>query len=357
MNIPRISFLFVFVALQLAAAEFTVRIVDGLGRPVPAVNVEVYCDSKTAELRPLQFMSDQNGAIHGTYDDGMCKPASVSIEKQGYQGYLTGFRDRYILQRVLSEPDLPRIARLPGDELEQELSEALAGAPSSYRKFADSIFYYEAQLRPALWDLARHPELTLRVRQTLSMIAAPDDLHLIMRLDPPPAAGAFGDRWRYQVATSLVNPDSEEEWSFLRRCAFNEFDDRWADAGAIQTLKLTASQRSQTILEEAKKANPTRAAQIEKALAYIRANPIALANADLEALGKAVAQVVTIGNWGGNGAPRFNQAGDKALIDFTFQTAEDRYGYTATFHRAEGLWTLRGVHESYQAFAANAVVK
>jgi hypothetical protein len=246
MKVRKISFLFVFVVLQLAAAEFTIRIVDGLGRPVPAVNLEVYCDSKTAELRPLQFMSDQDGAIHGTYDEGMCKPPSVSIEKQGYQSYFTGFRDRYILQRVLSEPDLPRIVRLPADELQRELSEALAGDPSSDRKFADSIFYYEAQLRPALWTLARQPELTLRVRQMLSMIAAPEDLHLIMKLDAPPTAGGFGDRWRYQVATSLVNPDREEEWSFLRRCAFNEFNDRWVDAGAIQEADRITTQPDNT---------------------------------------------------------------------------------------------------------------
>jgi hypothetical protein len=59
-----------------------------------------------------------------------------------------------------------------------------------------------------------------------------------MQLSRPPESSIFGDRWRYAVATSLVSPDDEDEWSFLRRCALNEFNDRWVDAGAIQTLKL-----------------------------------------------------------------------------------------------------------------------
>jgi hypothetical protein len=74
-------------------------------------------------------------------------------------------------------------------------------------------------------------------------------------------------------------------------------------------------------------------------------------NADLKALAEYVAKLLTIGTWKGNGSQRFNRAGDKALIDFTFQTAEDHLVYTATFHRIDGLWTLRGANETFQAFA------
>jgi len=80
------------------------------------------------------------------------------------------------------------------------------------------------------------------------MIGVLDDLHLVMQLVSASGSRGFPERRRYVVATALVNPDDEEERSFLRRCALNEFDDRWVDAGAIQTLKLTASLRSRMIL-------------------------------------------------------------------------------------------------------------
>ena len=128
---------------------------------------------------------------------------------------------------------------------------------------------------------------------------------------------------------------------------------RWVDAGAIQTLKLIGSPRSQRILEEAQQRNQSRARQISGALDYIKSNPGILADADLEALAKRVAAVIKIGDWKGNGTPRLNEAGDKALVDFTFQTSTDRLVYTATFHRRDGAWTLRGAHETSQAFVVS----
>ena len=189
------------------------------------------------------------------------------------------------------------------------------------------------------------------------MIGASEDLHLILHVAPPPASPGFPQRWRYAIATLLVGPDDEDEWSFLRRCALNEFDDRWVDAGAIQSLKLTASPRSRWILEEAQQKNPGQASRISNALDYIQSNPEPLADINLKALAERVAQVLKIGNWEGNGRPRFNEAGDKALVDFTFQTAMDRLGYTATFHRIDGIWKLRGANETYQAFAPQVPIR
>jgi len=48
--------------------------------------------------------------------------------------------------------------------------------------------------------------------------------------------------------------------------------------------------------------------------------------------------------------PRFNEAGNKALVDFTLLTSEDRYVYTATFHR-------RGAHETSQAFIISVLLR
>ena len=147
-----------------------------------------------------------------------------------------------------------------------------------------------------------------------------------------------------------VGTASEEEWAFLRKAAFNGFDDRWVDYGAIQTLKLIASPRSRQILEEAGQRNPERAEMVAAALDYIRSNPSPLSDGNLEVLAKRTAEVVKIGELEGVGPPQYNQAHDKALVDFLFLTGNDRLTYTATFHEVAGVWRLRGVRETMQAF-------
>ncbi len=246
------------------------------------------------------------------------------------------------------------VVNLDGDDQLREVRELLAGNGD---RFADSVFYYEARLRPALRTLAREPEVTTPARQLLSLIAVSEDLHLIMQLAPPPDSLSFPDRWRYGVAATLVSPDSEDEWSFLRRCALSEFNDRWVDAGAIQALKLTASTRSREILEEAQLKNQMRVRLIANALDYINSNPLPLADSDLPVLAKRVAQTLKIGTWEGNGSPRFNQSGDKALVGLTFQAGDDRLGYTATFHWIGGVWMLRGAHEAYQALTGSVAYR
>lgn len=346
------SLLVLAAVTPLSAADLSTQTVDGLGRPVPGVQVEISCMSPKRETIVLQFKSDENGMVYGTYDTALCTPSGASIEKEGYQSYFSGFRSQYVLRRQLSAQEVLRVAELDGASQERELRELLAGDFSGARdQFEDVVFSYEARLRPALRNLARDPLVTKRARDLLSLIAAPEDLHLIMQLAPPPQDSGFPERWRWALATALVNPDGEDEWSFLRWCALNEFNDRWVDAGAIQALKLTASPRSQRILEEAQQQNQFRARSIAGALDYIRSNPPILADTDLESLARRVADVIKIGTWKGNGSPRLNQAGEKALVDFNYQTSEDILVYTATFHKMDGAWILRGAHETYQAFA------
>ena len=89
--------------------------------------------------------------------------------------------------------------------------------------------------------------------------------------------------------TTLLNPDDEAEWTFLRSCAFKEFDEGWVDAGAIQSLRLSGSHRSEQILLEAQVKNPDRAESIARAIKYIESNAAPLRDRDLEVLGKRVA--------------------------------------------------------------------
>ncbi len=336
-----------FAAALPRAEEISVQTVDGLNRPADGVQVVVSCSESG---RFVNLESGTDGIARGTYDAARCTPTSVSIAKVGYQTYVSGFRPRYVLRSEHSPEDVARIAAMARDEQRRELRELLAGDFSvQWGEFEDAIFRQEARLRPALRDLAAEPEVTVRARQLLALIGAPEDVQFIMRLEPRPDSGVFAQRWRYDVATALVSPDSEEEWDFLARCARNEFNDRWVDEGAIQTLKLTPSARSEQILEEALKKNEFRARGLTSAIEYIKSGPAPLAGSDLAALARRVAQLIGRDIWQGNGSPLSNEAGDKALIDITLETGEDRYIYTATFHRAGDLWKLCGVRETLQA--------
>jgi hypothetical protein len=146
-----------------------------------------------------------------------------------------------VLRRNFSAEEVLRVAKLDPNIQQSNLRELLAGRfLGEEAQFRTSIFYYESRFLPSLRALAREPGVTEQARELLCMIGVPDDLRLIMRLPPPPASDGFPERWRYAVAAALVQPDTEAEWIFLRRCALNEFDDHRVDAGAIRALQLSA---------------------------------------------------------------------------------------------------------------------
>jgi hypothetical protein len=105
------------------------------------------------------------------------------------------------------------------------------------------------------------------------------------------------------------------------------------------------------MLEKVRRKNESRATAVSRAIEHIDSNPVPLTDSDLGALAKQVAKVLEIGSWEGNHTPKLNEAGDKALVDLTFQSGVDYLVYTATFHRTKGIWTLRGAHETRQRFS------
>jgi hypothetical protein len=252
-------------------------------------------------------------------------------------------------ERVLRAEDVRRVASLDGEPQRTALREVLAGHPFT-DEIPNAVFYYEARLRDPLRALLSDPKVGESAVRPLALIGVSEDLELIVQVGLPPRDGFFKNRWAYQVACALLEPGSEQEWAFLRKAALNEFEDRWVDAGAIQTLRLMASPRSQQILEEACTVNTYRAKSIARALEYINSNPPPLADENLEALAKRVAGTIKFGNWEGNGTPRYNQGKDKALIDSRHFNGEDRLTYTATFHLVSGVWRLRGLRETRQEY-------
>ena len=247
--------------------------------------------------------------------------------------------------------DVSRIAELKGEPQRKALRTVLTS--DSFlddEKNRDAVFFFEDRLRPGLRSLISDPKVGDWARYLLAQIGVAEDLGFIIS-SAPVVSKPLPNRWACWVACALLEPGSEEEWSFLRKCALNEYNDLWVDWGAIQTLKLIASPKSRSLLEDVGRNNEYRAKSVARALEYIQSNPPQLSGRDLEELAGRVAQAIRIGDWEGNRPPRYNQAGDKALVDLTFYSGSDSLTYTATFHKAESGWKLRGVRETYQAFA------
>ena len=222
------------------------------------------------------------------------------------------------------------------------------------RNAPDSIFYHERQLRPLLRSFLEDGETRDRAQRMLALIGDPEDLRLIIRLAPPPRTGPFSSRWAYGVAAALLEPSTEQEWAFLRQCALNGFDDRWVDAGAIQSLKLIASPRSLEILNDALQQNAFREKSAARAIAYIESNPLPLRDENLNQLADRVANAIKIGKLEEGRHIRYNEGGDKALVEWAYNAGEDRYVYTGTFHKVDGVWRLRGVRETLQQMILQA---
>jgi hypothetical protein len=250
-------------------------------------------------------------------------------------------------QQQDANQEVRRIAGLSGPSQLQALQALLANFPDD-PDFLGRIFYFENRLRPSLRALigdAKVGELALNL---LALVGVSQDLGLIVRSLPAFRAESSDNRWVYGLVCALVEPSSEMQWQFLRSAALNEYDDRWVEGGAIQTLKLIASDRSRRILEEMRGRDSDRESTLARALKYIESKPAPLLDRKLDRLAYRVAQAVKIGNWEGNSRPRYNQAGDKALVDAVFLAGRDRLTYTATFHRDHSVWRFKGVRETLQ---------
>jgi len=301
----KLLLLAVTMAWPLLGAEFSARIVDGLGRPVSDAIFEVEIPKKGAngkiqQTESLKLSSDQNGVVKGKYDEKSIpadKSLSVYVSREGYESYSTDLKSEYVLKRKFNPADVRRISRLAGDSQLNELKELLAGDFVSDDKheresLQDMVFYYERKLRPALRSLVQDARVGPQANEFLAFIGDPKDIQLIVRHAPTPRRKLFEDRWAYDVVCALLEPTSKEEWAFLRKCAVNEYDDLWVDAGAIDTLKLIASPQSLEILEEVRKKNPDRARSIDKAVEYIKSKPPPLGATNLLEAAKNVAEAI-----------------------------------------------------------------
>src|SRR5437773_2551812 len=220
------------MAWPLLGAEFSARIVDGLGRPVSDAIFEVEIPKKGAngkiqQTESLKLSSDQNGVVKGKYDEKSIpadKSLSVYVSRAGYESYSTDLKSEYVLRRKFNPADVRRISRLAGDIQLNELRELLAGDFESDNKreresLEELVFYYERKLRPALRSLVQDARVGPHASEFLAFIADPKDIQLLVQHARTPKRKLFEDRWAYGVVCALLEPTSEEEWTFLRKCA------------------------------------------------------------------------------------------------------------------------------------------
>jgi len=183
-------------------------------------------------------------------------------------------------------------------------------------ELAEWIFVDEARLRGPLRALITDRKVGDRALRILALIGDPSDLEVMIH-QPPNGESITEDRWKYSIVSTLLQPRSENQWEFLHNAAISD-NDRWVDAGAILTLQLNHSPRSERILEEVAVKNPRRAGMVARALALIQTNPPAFE-------GKAIVPIILRSGW-------------------------NRLTHTATFHRIGTHWMRRGVRETLQAF-------
>jgi hypothetical protein len=350
---------------SLWAVEITTTFVDGLGRPLRGVTVEVKYpkkgpDEKLKEVEWLKTISDQEGKITITYDETLVPTNETvwfSVKKPHYSGFSTDLlKSQYTLKHQFSAEDIHRVAKLSGPDQKAELGEILVGefkAESEHQTLKELVFFYGNEFRPVLRELVEDTNTGKEACSLLAFIAMPEDIRFILKNAPVPKRKLYEDRWAYQVVCALLQPETPEEWDFLKRCAADEYYDRWVDAGAIRTLRLIGSPQSADILREAAKQNVGRKESFTHALAAISKGPFSLEAADLQDAGNKVAQAIKVGDWQFNTEPMYNKAKNMALVDCKFIAGRDLLIETATFHKVGDIWKLRGVRETMQVLLAN----
>ena len=347
---------------EICAAQFSAKVVDGLGKPICDVKVQIIWSreiskDKLKTVKTVSLYTDSNGLVEYAYDkrlDSRRNFVTVAVSKLGYGLFATGMRSLYVLKRRFSSKDIEQISMLTGVEQKDKLKEVLTGNfTEEIRSLEEIIFSKEKNFRPVLCELLGESEYFNQVSSILAFIGNPQDIRLIIKKSPLNKKGFFQNRWAYNVACAVFDPISDEEWAFIRKCVINEYEDRWVDAGAISTLKLVASLRSLEILQEAQKKNTYRVELITEAINYITSNPSPISDMNLEETAKKLAQIIKVGKWKGNNKPYYNEDKDKAIVDLRFVEGRDLLIYTATFHKVEGLWKLRGVRETMQTLLAN----
>ena len=331
---------------------------------MPGVTVDVYRMQKSADGQEQKIdlgraLSNTNGIARGAYDKSPIptnESFSVALSKDGYAGYNAGPQVNYLLRRLFRADYVRRILKLPVDAQRRELKELLAGEMDpAGPPLNELMFTQESMARPTLRWLLGDPEVGPQAGELLAFAGFPEDVRLLVQYAPEPNGEPAVNRWTYAVASALLEPSSEREWSFLKRCAADNYGDHWIDAGAIRTLQLIASPRSLQILQDVRKLNPYRTNEVDKAVSYINSQPGPLTGKDANSAAEKLAQALGSGVWMGNELPRYDDQHDAALVDCDFLLEGTQFlVFTATLHREGAVWRVGGVRQTRQKLLPKA---
>ena len=345
-------------------SQFSVQVIDGLSQPVSGVTVEAYREQKLTNGQEQRIelgkaLSDTNGVAQGIYASSTIPTNGsfmVALSKEGYAGYDAGPQANYILKRRFEAGDLARMLKLPVEEQRSGLREVLAGEMDpAGPPLNELIFEQESDARPALRWLLDDPQVGAEAGELLAYLGYPEDVRLLLRYAPEPNGDPAVNRWAHAVACTLFEPASEREWSFLKRCASDNYGDHWVDAGAIRTLRLIASPRSLQILQDVRKLNPRRSNEVDQAVAYINSQPGPLSAKDATSAAEKLTQSLDAGTWMGNEPPRYDNQRQAALVDCNFLAGGSQFlVFTATLHLENGMWRVSGVRETRQTLLPKA---
>jgi hypothetical protein len=355
-------------ANSVCAADMRTRVVDGLGRGVPGVALNVRWiqsgkdDGEARRVEVFRGVTDDEGRVHIVYDDTLVPAGEflfTELEKDGYAGYADSeLKSQYVLAKEASQ-SFAEIAALERPMRADALRELLAADDSEGA--STEVFVHEDALRSSLRTLVTDPKVGRVAIRLLSDIGVRSDMEFILHNHPTVISEEdegydyIENRWAYSVATALISPDSEAAWEFLESCASGDFDDGWVDAGAIHALSLTGGDRAASVLARVAKRNVARRDWIERLLGDLASHsPPSLANPSIEDAVQALGSALKVGRFQGASDPTLNRGQDKARVDLTYRSGRDLLVYTATYHReGDGLWHLRGVGETMQALMAS----
>ncbi len=352
-----VMYTLLFAVLQLATAEkqeFSTRIVDGLGRPVQGVDVTVLsarmdADGTSHEVKLVELRSNNLGIARGSYDATAVpenQSLGIRLSKAGYKGYEQAtLESEYVLRRLFEAADVARLTESGKEVPTQELREILAGEVEG-EDLDKTLFVHGHSVRSGLRSLVEDPKIGIIALTYLAMLGEPDDSRYILQHAPAPGS-EFAHAWESFVVTTVLEPATDEEWEFLKRCARGTEEDPWVQSNALQTLRVIASPKSRAILEELRSQAKDKGFDefVTRAVAYIDTKPAPLSGPHLDELVKRVASAVsTSAKFQRSWPPLYSVRKDRVRVDFETAQFRDSMTYAATFHKVDGLWKLRTLH-------------
>ena len=354
LGVFNIAFSLCFVSYCAYAGEFSIRVVDGTAQPVSGVS----CVVTSGEDSVFSRVSDTNGYVKGALGaiQGRGGELFVEFHKVGYQDYSASFNSRvrlYTLKRIYGPDDIAQAAGLCRKEQRDALMAILRNAfepnPEKSSSLEEVVFQSADDLRPALRRLLLDPIVKKRVCNILAFVGYPEDIQEIVHTVRLAKVSTTDAHWAYCLVAALLEPSSQRDWTLLRKCAANDFDNRWFEAGAIQSLQLISTAQSLEILEQIHERNRRYHDHVAQAFDYVKSHPMSENRGrDLVGAAERVAKQIHIGHWMRNEPPDLNQSHEWATVTMRFADGNYRPAFSAIFHNNNGAWDLRAIGEDYQ---------